>query len=62
MKEVVKKMESKRKHLKAAASLVLFAAQLTFVARGVWAQTATDVPDAQRPRADQACRSFLTVA
>src|SRR5947209_2819214 len=43
-------MDSRRKYLRSAA-LVLFAARLAFV---VQAQTATDVPDALKPRADQA--------
>src|SRR5437588_292296 len=34
MKEVVKKMESKRKHLKAAASLMFFVASSLSLARG----------------------------
>src|SRR5919204_6644077 len=44
---------SKRMKLKPAAFLLVLAASLS-LARGVAAQTATDVPDTLRPRADQA--------
>src|SRR5437764_9210591 len=43
---------SKRMNPKLAALLFVFASSL-LLARGVWAQTATDVPDASRPRAEQ---------
>lgn len=49
----MKEMNSKRKCLKPAA-LVLLAAQTAFGVCGVRAQTATDVPGALQPRADQA--------
>lgn len=49
LKEVVKGMDSRKNYLKAA--LALLVTQFAFIAQ---AQTATDVPDALRPRADQA--------
>src|SRR5436309_9913217 len=47
-------MDSGGKYLKSAAAVILLAAQLAFGFLSVRAQTATDVPDALRPRADQA--------
>src|ERR1051326_9242458 len=52
LKEVVKRMDSKKKYLKSA--LAPRAAQAAFGVLSVRAQTATDVPDVLRPRANQA--------